>query len=61
VHGARRISPERRLGATKTIGKESYTDYGSDHDWELAPGTWVIELWCQGRKLAEQGFTVVKP
>jgi hypothetical protein len=46
---------------TKTIGKESYTDYGFDHDWELVPGSWTIELWYQGRKLAEQSFTVVKP
>jgi hypothetical protein len=46
--------------ATKTIGQESYTDYGFDHDWELVPGTWTIELWYQGRKLAEQSFTVVK-
>jgi Domain of unknown function (DUF3859) len=47
--------------AQKTIGKESYTDYGFDHDWELVPGTWTIELWYQGRKLAEQSFTVIKP
>jgi hypothetical protein len=25
--------------ATKTIGQESYSDYGFDHDWELVPGT----------------------
>ena len=47
--------------AAKTIGHEGYTDYGFDHDWELVPGAWTIELWYQGRKLAEQSFTVVKP
>ncbi len=47
--------------AQKTIGRESYTDYGFDHDWELVPGTWTIELWYQGRKLTEQSFTVIKP
>ena len=47
--------------ATKTIGRESYTDYGLDHDWKLVPGTWTIELWYRDRKLAEQSFTVVKP
>jgi uncharacterized protein DUF3859 len=47
--------------AQRTIGEENYTDYGFDHDWELVPGTWTMELWYQGRKLAEQSFTVVKP
>jgi hypothetical protein len=46
---------------SKTIGEESYTGYHFDNDWELVPGAWTIELWYQGRKLAEQSFTVVKP
>lgn len=29
--------------------------------WEMVPGPWTIQLFAGGRKLAEQGFTVIKP
>jgi hypothetical protein len=44
---------------TRHIGGVTYNGYGFDEAWELVPGTWVYEFWHEGRKLAEQSFTVV--
>jgi len=44
----------------KTIGSSSYRDYGFDHDWEMVPGVWTLQIWYQDHMLAEQKFTVVK-
>lgn len=43
-----------------TIGTVTYTGYAFDNAWEVVPGVWTIQIWDQGRKLAEQTFTVVK-
>lgn len=45
----------------KKLGTETLQGYGFEEDWELVPGTWTFEIWQDGRKLAEQSFTVVKP
>lgn len=45
---------------TKKIGVEAYTGYKLENDWELVPGVWTFQIWYQGKKLAEQSFTVVK-
>jgi hypothetical protein len=45
---------------TRHIGGVTYNGYGFDEAWELVPGTWTYEIWHDGRKLAEQSFTVVK-
>ncbi len=42
------------------IGQTSFKSYGLDNDWEVVPGVWTMQIWYQGRKLAEQKFTVVK-
>ena len=47
--------------ARATIGKRQYKDYGLDNAWEVVPGRWTMQIWYQGRKLAEQTFTVGKP
>jgi hypothetical protein len=44
-----------------TIGQINYRGYVFEHDWELVPGAWTIELWDGKRKLASQTFEVVKP
>jgi len=44
-----------------TIGGQGYTDGKFEEPAELVTGTWVLELWYQGRKFADQQFTVVKP
>jgi hypothetical protein len=44
----------------RTIGTEQYTGYNFDDAWEAVPGVWTFQIWDQGRKLAEQTFTVVK-
>ena len=41
------------------VGEELYTGYRFDHDWELVPGAWTIQLWYEGHLVAEQKFTVV--
>jgi hypothetical protein len=45
---------------TKRIGDVNYLGYGFDSDWELVPGTWVMEIWSDGHRLARESFTVVK-
>jgi len=44
----------------RNIGAVTYNGYSFDEGWELVPGTWTFEIWHEGRKLAEQSFTVVK-
>lgn len=36
------------------------TGYTFDEPWEIATGEWRIELWHEGRKLAEQRYTVAR-
>jgi hypothetical protein len=43
------------------IGTASFKGYNFTNDWEVAPGIWTMQIWYQGRKLAEQKFTVVRP
>jgi hypothetical protein len=45
---------------TRNIGVVTYSGYSFDESWELLPGTWMFEVLHEGRKLAEQSFTVVK-
>jgi hypothetical protein len=51
---------ESRFKKMKPIGKVLYFGYGFENDWELVPGTWTFEIWSDGRKLAEEKFTVIK-
>ncbi len=44
-----------------TIGQINYRGYDFEHEWELVPGAWTLELWDGKRKLASQTFEVVKP
>lgn len=48
-----------RFERKRPIGETLYTGYGFEQDWELVPGTWTFEIWYEGRKLAEESFTVV--
>jgi uncharacterized protein DUF3859 len=34
------------------------TGWCFEHDWEIAAGTWVIQLWIDGQLLLEKSFTV---
>ena len=45
---------------TRNIGVVTYSGYSFDEGWELVPGTWTYEVLHEGRKIAEQSFTVVK-
>jgi hypothetical protein len=45
---------------TATVGTPSFKGYNFTNDWEVAPGIWTMQIWYQGRKLAEQKFTVVR-
>lgn len=60
--GAKELQYVQQWEANPEIGgEESWTYYAFEHEWELVPGTWTIELFYEGRKLAEQGFEVYKP
>jgi hypothetical protein len=41
------------------VGDVCFVGYGLDHDFEIVPGTWTIELWEENHKLASQSFNVV--
>jgi Domain of unknown function (DUF3859) len=45
---------------TAVIGTTSFVGYGFDYDWEVVPGPWTLELWHEGRKLAEKTFIVTR-
>jgi hypothetical protein len=49
------------LDTDRPIGRVLYESYHFDHDWEMMPGVWTFEIWYEGKKLAEQKFTVSKP
>jgi Domain of unknown function (DUF3859) len=51
---------ETRFERMKPIGEPVYFGYGFEKDWELVPGTWTFEIRYDGRKLAEERFTVAK-
>ena len=52
---------QRLTDFTTQIGSVHLQGYGFDEPWELATGTWVLEIWSGDRKLLEQAFTVYKP
>jgi len=43
-----------------TIGETRADLYTLEDNFELVPGTWVVELWFGGRKLASESFTLEK-
>ena len=51
---------ETRFSRMKKIGDTVYLGYGFQNDWEIVPGSWTFAISFDGRKLAEQSFTVTK-
>jgi hypothetical protein len=43
---------------TVSIGEERTRAFGFDETWEIARGTWTLELWQDDRKLLEQSFKI---
>ena len=56
----RQIKAQSEYDRSKTIGTTSYRSYVLDNGWEVVAGIWTFQIWYQGRKLAEQKFTVAK-
>jgi hypothetical protein len=42
------------------IGRTAYIGYEFEHDWEVVSGTWTLQVFCQGKKIAEKSFQVIK-
>lgn len=42
-------------------GWEYATGFAFDKEWEIVPGVWSFEIWYDGKKMAEQKFTVTLP
>jgi hypothetical protein len=38
---------------------QSSYGFGFDHEYEMVPGAWTIEIWVQGAKILEKRFSVV--
>jgi hypothetical protein len=43
-----------------TVGEITYRGYSFDFDWEVETGPWTLEVWHDGRKLAEKTFMVTR-
>ena len=56
-----RTTHKDQVTAVNAMGERYVNLYTFEHDWEIVPGVWTFQIWYQGRKLAEQSFTVVKP
>jgi Domain of unknown function (DUF3859) len=48
------------VNLTAQIGAISYRGYKFDHEWEMVPGMWTLELWDGPRKLVSQSYHVVQ-
>jgi hypothetical protein len=46
--------------SSAVIGVTTYRGYGFDYDWEVEPGPRTLEIWHNGRKLAEKTFMVTR-
>lgn len=44
-----------------SIGSPVLNGYSIDEDWEVIPGTWILQTWVGERKLAEMAFTLTVP
>ena len=42
------------------IGRTAYVGYEFEDDWEAVPGEWTIQVFCQGKKIAEKSFQITK-
>ncbi len=42
------------------VGEVTYRGYSFDFDWEVETGPWNLEIWHEGRKLAEKTFLVTR-
>lgn len=56
--GQSSASSENDIGLS--IGAVGYAGYSMDNEWEVLPRVWTFQIWSQGRKLAEESFTVQK-
>jgi Tol biopolymer transport system component len=45
----------------RIIGYNTYSDYVFEEAWEMVPGEWRLQLFYNGKKLAEKTFYVYRP
>ena len=45
----------------KKVGELHLKGYTLDDDWEIVPGTWILQIWLGDKLLAEKSFTLTKP
>lgn len=43
------------------LGMTGFSSMTFDHLWEIIPGTWRIQIWSGGKKLADEPFEVYLP
>lgn len=54
-----RVAREIETVVPRQIGRRHLRAYTLEHEWELIPGTWALEIWQGRRRLAAQSFTLV--
>jgi hypothetical protein len=52
--------PSTEFYSSAVVGATSYRGYALDYDWEVETGPWTLEIWHEGRKLAEKTFIVTR-
>ena len=54
------VKAQSEYDTNAVIGAISYKSYGFTNDWEVSLGLWTMQIWYEGRKLAQQQFNVVR-
>jgi len=57
----REFSLQEVVLENETIGVNTYSDYVFEEPWEMVPGEWRLQLFHNGKKLAEKTFYIYKP
>lgn len=54
-----RLYKESREHHKVKLGEKEFYGYRFDHEWEIVPGQWVIEVWHRDARLIRKRFSVM--
>jgi hypothetical protein len=55
-----KLFPVSTSNMVSRIGRVMFRGYSLNHDWELVPGDWILELWSGHNKLLSRTFTLIR-
>ncbi|MCB1693138.1 MAG: DUF3859 domain-containing protein, partial [Pseudomonadales bacterium] len=56
-----RVWKESREDREVKVGIRDFYGYGFDRPWEIVPGEWEFEVWCNGARIIRKTFNVLPP